>query len=128
MRPTDLLLVHASVNQGFKLYTTMQGWRPLHAVYGDTGWPCCARNKAAPDRSSAAVQAVTDDIDRMVPRGFSGRVWMFYSVRHTHWAYIGYEEPAFWRNRLQEKGCVASVAYILLNNVAIAAMDCARAQ
>lgn len=123
--PADLLVVHASVNQGFKLYARMEGWNEYHALYGDTGWPCCARNKAAPGNTAASMRAAVEDLDRMTPPGFSGRVWLFYSARHTHWLYIGYDEPIVWSSRLQDRGCTPG-PYYLLYNVAISARDCAR--
>jgi hypothetical protein len=125
--PSDLLLVHASVFEGFKLYERMEEWRNSHAIYGDTGWPCCARNKIATPGSSNA-QAVSEDIDRMVPRGFSGRVWLYYSARHTHWTYIGNDEGILWRNHLWDKGCPPTGPYLQLQNIAISAMDCVQAR
>jgi hypothetical protein len=125
--PSDLLLVHPSVFEGFKLYARMEGWRDSHAIYGDTGWPCCARNKIATPGSSN-VRAVSEDIDRMVPRGFSGRVWLYYSARHTHWAYIGNDEGILWRNRLWDRGCPPTGPYLQLQNIAISAMDCVQAR
>jgi hypothetical protein len=125
--PSDLLLVHPSVYEGFKLYARMDAWRDSHAIYGDTGWPCCARNKIATPGSSNA-RAVSEDIDRMVPHGFSGRVWLYYSARHTHWAYIGNDEGILWRNDLWDRGCPPTGPYLQLQNIAISAMDCVRAR
>jgi Dolichyl-phosphate-mannose-protein mannosyltransferase len=125
--PADLLLVHPSVFEGFKLYAKMEGWRDSPAIYGDTGWPCCARNKLTTPGSSNA-RAVSEDIDRMVPRGFSGRVWLYYSARHTHWAYIGNDEGVLWRNHLWDRGCPPTGPYLQLQNIAISAMDCVQAR
>lgn len=102
--PSDLLLVHPSVLEGFKLYTAMEGWHDHHAIYGDTGWPCCRRDGIATHLASTK-RAVSEDIDRMVPRGFTGRVWLFYSARHTHWVFAGEDEGILWRNRLWDRGC-----------------------
>ena len=77
---------------------------------------------------SSNARAVSDDIDRMVPRGFSGRVWLYYSARHTHWVYIGNDEGILWRNHLWDRGCPPSGTYIVLQNIAISAMDCVRAR
>ena len=121
--PSDLLLVHPSVLEGFKLYTRMEGWRDSHAIYGDTGWPCCARDKIATPNSST-LKAVSEDLDRMVPRGFAGRIWLFYSARHTHWAYTGLDEGKQWRDDLWAKGCPPTGPYLVLQNIAISAMDC----
>ena len=117
--PTDLLLVHPSVIEGFKLYTAMEGWHDHHAIYGDTGWPCCARGRI----STSTISALTDDLDRKVPRGFTGRIWLFYSARHTHWVYVGQDEGQLWRNHLWDRGCPPG-PYLNFENVVITAMDC----
>jgi hypothetical protein len=119
--PTDLLLVHPSVIEGFKLYTAMEGWHDHPAIYGDTGWPCCARSRA----STSTERALAADLDRMVPRGFTGRIWLFYSARHTHWTYVGLDEGQLWRNHLWDRGCPPG-PYLNFENMVIAAMDCPR--
>ena len=116
--PSDLLLVHASVIEGFRLY-----WRDSHAIFGSTGFPCCARGHNAMPKSSK-TEAVLTDIDRMVPRGYSGRVWLFYSDRYTQWRYVGRDESALWVDNLRRRGCTISVPKIPLQNVAISAADC----
>ena len=123
--PADLLLVHPSVIEGFKLYTAMEGWHDHPAIYGDTGWPCCARGKIATPGSST-VRALSDDLDRKVPRGYTGRIWLFYSARHTHWTYVGLDEGELWREHLWARGCPPTGPYLQLQNIAISAMDCAR--
>lgn len=118
----DLLLVHASVIEGFRLYARVEGWRDPNARFGDTGWPCCARGKhAVPD--SYSLPAVENDVHRMIPRGFSGRVWLFYSARNSHWVYVGHDEGGLWRNLFADRGCPA-IADFHLRNLAISEMDC----
>jgi hypothetical protein len=122
--PSDLLLVHPSVIEGFKLYTAMEGWHDHHAIYGDTGWPCCVRNKISTPGSST-VRALSEDLDRKVPRGFTGRIWLFYSARHTHWTYVGLDEGQLWRNHLWDRSCPPG-PYLNFENMVITAMDCSR--
>ena len=125
--PQDLLLVHASAREGFQLYAAMEGWRDPHAIFGNTGSPCCARNRNAMPNSSNE-KALDADLDRMLPRGFSGRVWLLYSSRHTHWAYIGNDESKLWRTRLEHLGCAGKSADVRLQNISITALDCVRTQ
>jgi hypothetical protein len=125
--PQDLLFVHASVGEGFRLYAAMEGWRDSPAVFGSTGGPCCARQRNTPPTSSSP-ETVYADVDRMLPRGFSGRVWLLYSSRHTHWVYIGNDESRLWRTRLEQLGCTGKGADVRLQNIAITALDCVRAQ
>jgi hypothetical protein len=51
---SDLVLVHAASREGFRLYSAMDGWPAPPPVYGDTGWPCCARGKTAGTGCSTA--------------------------------------------------------------------------
>ena len=124
--PADLLLVHASMIEGFKLYTTMGGWHDHHAIYGDTGWPCCRRDNIA-TRLTSTRPAVFEDLDRKIPRGFAGRVWMMYSTRDTHWAWAGLDEGKLWRSHVWDKGCPPG-PYLALENIAVTAMDCVGAR
>ena len=122
--PSDLLMINASVIEGFKLYTVMEGWHDHKAIYGDTGWPCCARDRiAAPGASTE--RAVFEDLDRKIPKGFAGRVWLLYSARHTHWVYAGLDEGVLWRAHLMDRGCPPG-PYRVLENIAISAMDCVK--
>jgi hypothetical protein len=114
--PQDLLLVHASNREGFRLYSAMGGWSGPRPVYGDTGAPCCLR---IPSRQTDAAS----DIGVKVPAGYSGRVWLFYTTRPSHWDYVGRNEGEVWRGYLWEHGCPPG-PYIALANLAISPMDC----
>jgi hypothetical protein len=117
--PADLLLVHASLIEGFKLY-----WPDNHAIFGDTGRPCCGRGKFT---RLSSKQAVLEDLDHKIPKGFSGRLWLVYSTRDTHWNYVGLDEGKLWRNHVWDRGCPPG-PYLALANLAISPMDCVRAQ
>jgi hypothetical protein len=121
--PNDILLVHACCKEAFVLYSAMDQWNPPHVLYGDTGWPCCARGKdARPGRSSES--AVIGDLDAKIPRGFSGRIWLLYSTRPTQWTYVGLNEGDIWRKHLWERGCPPA-PYLRFENLAVSPMDCA---
>jgi hypothetical protein len=124
--PNDLLLVHACCKEGFHLYSAMDGWNPPRVLYGETGWPCCARGKdARPGISTRG--AVTGDLDSKIPRGFSGRVWLLYTTRPTQWTYVGLNEGELWRNHLWERGCPPG-PYLRFENLAVSPMDCVNAR
>ena len=120
--PHDLVLIHAAAREGFRLYSAMLGWSGPPPVYGNTGWPCCARGKdARPGQSTEAV--VVRDVTSMIPRGFSGQIWLFYSTRPSHWKYVGLNEGNLWRKTAWERGCPPG-AYMALKNLAVSAMEC----
>jgi hypothetical protein len=112
--PGDLLLVHASVKEGFKLYTVMDHWN-APVLYGDTGYPCCRRDQ--PSRT------VAEDLHSKIPNGFAGRIWLFYSMREAHWEYVGMDEGQLWKLWLTARGCHPGF-YMTLPNVAVSRMDC----
>jgi len=124
--PTDLMLVHACCKEGFLLYSAMDGWKPRNVLFGDTGWPCCARGKdARPGTSSGA--SVTADLDAKIPHGYSGRVWLLFTTRPTQWSYVGLEEGELWRKHLWERGCPPG-PYLRFENLAVSPMDCVNAR
>lgn len=116
--PADLVLVHASVKEGFKLYERMGGWNRPPAIFGDTGYPCCRR---APQTTTNPAA----DLDRKIPAAFHGRIWLFYSTRPSHWAYVGSDEGQLWIRYVQAKGC-APVRYLTWPNLAVAEVNCPR--
>lgn len=124
---SDLILVHACCQEGFLLYSAMDHWQPSHLLFGDTGWPCCTRGPDVyprdlhPRRSTEA--AVIADVDAKIPRGYSGRVWLLFTRRPTHWAYTGLDEGELWRKHLWARGCPPA-AYLPFAGLAISPMDC----
>jgi hypothetical protein len=119
--PSDLLLVHASVIEGFRLYNEMEGWH-TRAIYGETGWPCCRRGSAT-TQGASSEKAVAEDLRRMIPAGFSGRIWLFYSGRQTHWTWAGLDEGRRWRSLLSNRGCTPGDHRDLIN-LTITEMHC----
>ncbi len=120
--PADLLLVHASVREGFLLYAHMDGWEAPPAIFSDTGWPCCQRGRD-PMPGASTDQAVLRDLDARIPRGFTGRVWLYYTNRPTHWSYVGKNEQYAWKRYFWERGCSRG-PYFLFENQGISPMDC----
>ena len=124
--PADLILVHASCKEGFLLYSRLDAWQPPHALFGDTGWPCCARGHD--DRPGASTQrAVFADLDAKIPRGYTGRVWLLFTTRPTHWSYTGQDEGYLWVKHVWERGCPAG-PLLLFKDLAIGPMNCQSAR
>jgi hypothetical protein len=123
----DLLLVHPSVGETFRLYADMHAWMAPPVVYGDTGWPCCPRGKDARAFSSTN-EAVVRDLHRMIPAGYSGRIWLLYTIRPTHWDWVGFDESKLWRSYLAEHGCLVSPPNRKFENLAITTAECVKFQ
>jgi hypothetical protein len=105
------------------LYATMLGWTRPPVIYGDTGWPCCPRDKIARPGISTR-QAVVEDLDRMIPPGHSGRAWLLYTIRPTHWDWVGLDESNVWRDHLTDRGCKMPKPYLQFENLAITLAVC----
>ncbi|MGP0076737.1 MAG: glycosyltransferase family 39 protein, partial [Bryobacteraceae bacterium] len=121
--PRDIVLVHACCKEGFDLYASMYGWHIPPVIYGETGWPCCARGKDARPGTSTK-QKVFQDLDSKIPPRFSGRIWLVYTTRPTHWAYAGLDEAYLWRVHVWERGCPAGPTFDF-GNLTVVPMNCA---
>jgi hypothetical protein len=118
----DLLWVHASCSEAFKLYTRMMEWRDAPAQFGDTGWPCCPRG--IPVVEGATTEAdVRRDINSGVPASFSGRVWLLYTGRNSHWKFIGADEPKILDDVFRQRGC-SQTPTPAFHNIVVNSFDC----
>jgi hypothetical protein len=121
--PSDLVLVHASLREGFLLYTSMQGWTAQPVIYGNTGWPCCPRGRPA-DVDISTPEKIRHDLDAKIPREFHGRIWLFYTNRPQHWAYVRVEDSKLWQNYFWSRNCRPEL-YIRFANLGLTPMTCA---
>jgi len=120
--PSDLVLVHPSLQEGFLLYTAIQGWTAKPVVYGDTGWPCCPRDKPA-GVDISTPEKIRRDLDSKIPQDFHGRIWLFYTDRPLHWQYVRVEDPKLWQNYFWGRGCRPEL-YIRFANLGLTPMTC----
>jgi hypothetical protein len=123
VEPSDLVLVHASLREGFLLYTAMQGWTAQPVIYGDTGWPCCPRGRPA-GVDISTPEKIRHDLDAKIPQEFHGRIWLFYTNRPLHWAYVRVEDSKLWQNYFWSRNCRPEL-YIRFANLGLTPMTCA---
>jgi hypothetical protein len=121
--PSDLVLVHASLREGFLLYTAMQGWTAKPVIYGDTGWPCCPRGRPA-GVDISTPEKIRRDLDAKIPGDFHGRIWLFYTNRPLHWDYVRVEDSKLWQNYFWSRNCRPEL-YIRFANLGLTPMTCA---
>ena len=55
---------------------------------------------------------------------YSGRVWLFYTIRPTHWDWVGLDESHVWRDYLSDRGCAMPKPYLQFENLAITFAVC----
>jgi hypothetical protein len=119
--PEDLLWIHGSAAETFSLYSEMRGWSPRDVRYSTTGWPCCPRDRAVA-RNASTTEAARRDFERLVPRGFQGRIWLLYTMRPEHWEWVGIDESAVVKTVLLERGCTLEAAPTFVNMGAVSAL------
>ncbi len=116
----DVLWVHASCSESFKLYARMRGWQGATVKYGQTGWPCCARGVF---NYTSSEKLVRDDFSSVIPDAFSGRVWLLYTNRFYHWQILGVDEREIMKTILREKGCSETQTPVF-HNVGVSSFNC----
>ncbi len=125
LRPQDILLTHASTQQGLELYAAIHGWDVADNVklkLGNTGWPCCPRGIDAHFGSSNDSDIRADLVRLLGPKP-TGRIYNFYTDRFLHWQYTGFDEGLFTTKWLEANGCRAAPR-IKLPNLIIWPLDC----
>jgi 4-amino-4-deoxy-L-arabinose transferase-like glycosyltransferase len=118
----DLLWVHASASESFKLYARILGWNNPPAKYGHTGWPCCPRGIFAA-QGVGSEDAVRRDIDSGLPPEGIGKLWLLYTTRGEHWAFVGLDESQVTKVVLGERGCIETPTP-QFHNIGISSFDC----
>jgi len=122
VKANDILWVHASTVEGFKLYARMKHWNDAPVRYGHTGWPCCPRG-ISNIRGASAEDAVRKDIADGIPQKFAGRVWLLYTMRTAHWELVGLDEPEIIKAVLAERGCLQQPTADF-NHIGVSLFDC----
>lgn len=122
VRDRDFVWVHASTVEGFKLYQTIEPWPVASAGFGRTGWPCCPRG-AVVARGTGDAAEVRFDLERGLPAGFTGRVWLLYTTRPEHWRFVGLDESKVMETVFLERKCQQGVAPTFFN-IGVSVFDC----
>jgi len=122
VQPNDFLWIHPSVEEGFKFYKQVVGWKGQTAEVGHTGWPCCPRGVVAL-RGRGTEAAVRSDVEQRIPVGVWRKIWYFYTTRKAHWDFVGLDESQVTRNVLLERGCFETTRALFLG-VGISSFDC----
>ena len=120
----DVLWVHSTCAEAFKLYAAMTGWSNAPAQFGHTGYPCCPRGVQVGGGVSNEKD-VRSDLDR-VPASFSGKVWLLYNTRADHWAWVGADEPKIMEDVFRERGCLQKQTPTF-HHIGVSYFDCTAA-
>ena len=109
----DRIYVHATCAEGFKLYRRMLDWPEAPAVYGTLGWPCCPRRD---DLGAVAEPGqLWRDLDRALPSGGEGRLWVLNADRRHQWELLGQDQGRLMAELLASAGCREAANQPFLN-------------
>lgn len=101
-RQGDLVWVHWSCAETFRLYAGKDGLNGARVRQGRTGWACCPREMPS-SRGRSTEEAVRTDLAEAKP--FPKVVWLLYTGRGSHWTFVGLDEPRVMKDVLREAGC-----------------------
>jgi hypothetical protein len=118
LRARERVLVHASCDEGFRLYARLLGLGESQAIYGNTGWPCCPR-----DLRKLETRDVDADVGASLPPNYRGRLYLLVTDRFEHWAYVGRDERPLLVAALRARGCLIRPPRSFLQ-VSLVPFDC----
>jgi hypothetical protein len=107
VQPDDVLYVHASMREQFKLYSRLA---PVFSfseeiVLGNIGWPCCPRDVSV-DRLGEGNDILPAEMARLeIPRK-NNSLWLLFSDRPGYWSRSGRRGPDIFRSWLLGAGCL----------------------
>lgn len=106
VEPPDILYVHASMREQFKLYSRLM---PVSAkiVWGNIGWPCCPRDVSV-DRLGESEDILREELAQLEIPATNSSVWLLFTDRPGHWASSGRRGPGIFAPWLIGAGCLRS--------------------
>ncbi len=102
--PDDTIYVHASVAEGFRLYSRIRGLEANKLIWGSTSAACCPRGLPHPS-GRANAQRLNQELVRLFPQSVKGRIWLLWTGRPEHWRWSGFDDRPFIEDFLERRGC-----------------------
>jgi hypothetical protein len=100
----DVLYVHASMQEQFKLYSRAMPVSGASIVYGRVGMPCCPRNGyRSPKRES--VEDIASEIFALSNMAAGRSLWLFITDRDHHWFHLQRDDIDMFERGLGSQGC-----------------------
>jgi hypothetical protein len=100
----DVLYVHSSMREQFRLYSQRTPVRPAKTIYGKVGMPCCPRKDyRSPSQESAL--AVVDEVSRLSEASDGRSLWLLITNRPLHWVEMRRNDIAIFERLLARQSC-----------------------
>jgi uncharacterized membrane protein len=104
IQANDVLYVHATMREQFKLYGGMLPAATSSIFYGKVGMPCCPRkNYRSPQQESA--DDVIGEISTVSNAAAGRSLWFLVTDRPLHWFYLQRNDIEILERRLAKQGC-----------------------
>jgi hypothetical protein len=100
----DVLYVHATMREQFKLYTRGEPISPSRVIYGRIGMPCCPRK----DYRSPERESEKDSSDEIIALGNAAagrRLWLLITNRALHWVHVRRDDIVLFEHGLAAERC-----------------------
>ena len=104
VQANDVLYVHSSMREQFRLYSRTTPVNAGRIVYGKVGMPCCPRN----DYRSPAQESLIDIADEVAPlaeASNSGSLWLLMTDRPLHWFEMRRNDIEIFERGLARASC-----------------------
>jgi Dolichyl-phosphate-mannose-protein mannosyltransferase len=105
VQPDDVVYIHASMREQFKLYSRLMPLLSTNIVWGNIGWPCCPRDISV-DRLGESDDILSAEMARLEIAGKSNSVWLVFSDRPGYWRRSGRRGPGIFEPWLKAAGCL----------------------
>lgn len=100
----DVLFVHATMREQFKLYSRAQPVLARRIMYGKVGMPCCPRSDyRSPQQESE--QDITDEIAALSRAATGRRLWVLMTNRGLHWFHVQRNDIELFERGLASQDC-----------------------
>jgi len=100
----DVLYVHSSMREQFRLYSQRTPVRPAKTIYGKVGMPCCPRRDyRSPSKES--VLDVVDEVSRLSEASDGRSLWLLITNRPLHWVEMRRNDIAIFERLLTRQSC-----------------------
>ena len=100
----DVLYIHSSMREQFRLYSQRTPVRPAKTIYGKVGMPCCPR-KDYRSPSKESVLDVIDEVSRLSEASDGRSLWLLITNRPLHWVEMRRNDIAIFERLLARQSC-----------------------
>jgi len=100
----DVLWVHSTMREQFKLYAPIHSVLVQRVIYGKTGIPCCPRREYRPPNKESEKE-ITDEINSVKSVAANRRLWVLMTNRRLHWVHMRRNDIKLVESDLAVSGC-----------------------